>query len=621
MFWIRWNKALRQIAPGFFAILFAFTLLRLVFHLYNADLLTLPPDPGGLIKAYFWGLRYDLAVLVPSFFPVLILAILNVFAIDKQWLSALARLLMWFIGTILIVVSVGDIPYFRFNSRRATKEVFDIIVDSSSAFSSFLIQFLLFVLLAFILMVFYGKVIGFFKRSREVKTVVPSLILLGLLFLGSSFGRPLTPKNITFHVRPEYSSLVSNTPMSLGYSFMKGQEHLEVKEYFSDLSDHFKIHHVLEADSTMRTRSVIIFVLESFSREYFIEGHPNKAPTPFLDSMMAKSIVFTNAFANGTTSAYGLMSILGGVPPFLDEPYFASIYGQNKIKGIGSLLREYGYTSSFFYGAEDDHYGFRKNMSLLGIDQYFSKEDYPGDAHDGNWGIYDGPFLQYASSVLMESSKPVFSTIFNISTHFPYMVPEELRTTLPRGNLPSHQSLAYTDLALKDFFRSIEKDSELSNALFVFVADHWAKMREMKDKSAVGIYRIPFFIYDPLLPYGRELGHVTQQVDVIPTILDHLEYSGPWMSFGTSALDDAPYRFTYNEFENIYRIIDSTYVLAYDENRELAFSLHNYLADPGLRSNIIQENQEISQALENQLKAVIQTYNNSLITNDLWIKE
>jgi len=621
MFWIRWNRALRQIAPGFFAMLFAFTLFRLVFHLYNADLLTLPPDPGGIIKAYFWGLRYDLAVLVPSFFPVLILVILNVFAIDKQWLSALARLLMWSIGTILIVVSVGDIPYFRFNSRRATKEVFDIIIDSSSAFSSFLIQFLLFVLLAFILMVFYGKVIGFFKRSREVKSIVPSLILLGLLFLGSSFGRPLTPKNITFHVRPEYSSLVSNTPMSLGYSFMKGQERLEVKEYFEDLSDHFKIHHVLETDSAMQRRSVIIFVLESFSREYFIEGHPNKAPTPFLDSIMDKSIVFTNAFANGTTSAYGLMSILGGVPPFLDEPYFASIYGQNKIKGIGSLLREYGYASSFFYGAEDDHYGFRKNMSLLGIDQYFSKENYPGDAEDGNWGIYDGPFLQYTSSVLMESPKPVFSTIFNISTHFPYMVPEELRTTLPKGNLPSHQSLAYTDLAIKDFFRSIEKDPELSKALFVFVADHWAKMREMEDKSAVGIYRIPFFIYDPLLPYGREIGHVTQQVDVVPTILDHLDYSGSWMSFGTSSLDETPYRFTYNEYENIYRIIDSTYVLAYDENRELAFSLHNYLADPGLRSDIIQENPEISQELENRLKAVIQTYNNSLITNDLWIKE
>ncbi|MCP4125366.1 MAG: sulfatase-like hydrolase/transferase [Bacteroidetes bacterium] len=602
-------------------MLFAFALLRLVFHLYNADLLTLPSAPGGLIKAYFWGLRYDLAVLVPSFLPVLILVLLNVFTINKQWLSALARLLMWVIGTILIVVSVGDIPYFRFNSRRATKEVFDILIDSSSAFSSFLIQFLLFVLLAFILMVFYGKVIGLYKRSREVKSIVPTLILLGLLFLGSSFGRPLTPKNITFHVRPEYSSLVSNTPLSLGYSFLKGQESLEVKEYFVDVSAQFKIHHALEADSAMQSRSVIIFVLESCSREYFVEGHPNKAPTPFLDSIMDKSIVFTNAFANGTTSAYGLMSILGGVPPFLDEPYFASIYGQNKIKGIGSQLREYGYTSSFFYGAEDDHYGFRKNMSLLGIDQYFSMEDYPGDAHDGNWGIYDGPFLQYASSVLMESPKPVFSTIFNISTHFPYMVPEVLGTTLPQGNLPSHQSLAYTDLALKDFFRSLEKDPELSNALFVFVADHWAKMREMEDKSAVGIYRIPFFIYDPLLPYGQEIGHVTQQVDVVPTILDHLDYSGPWMSFGTSALDDASYRFTYNEYENIYRIIDSTYVLAYDENRELAFSLHNYLADPGLRSNIIQENQEISLALENHLKAVIQTYNNSLITNDLWIKE
>jgi len=616
----RLNKALRQIAPGFLTMLLIFSLLRLVFHIYNADLLALPTGIGGIMKAYFWGFRYDLAVLFPAILPCLLLLLINSLWLKKDWLAGLARWLLWLTGIVLIVISVADIPYFRFNSRRATSEVFDVIKDSSSAFSSFLVQYLLFVLLTFVLMVVLGKAIGINRRYKDTRSWLPISLLIVVFVLAGNFGRTLTPKNISFHVRPEYNALVSNTPMSLGYSILKGQEALEPKRYFSskmELEKQFDIHYALEADTIMEKRSVVIFVLESFSNEYLVPGHRNKAPTPFLDSLMKKSIVFTNAYANGTTSAYGLMSILGGIPPFMDEPYFSSIYGQNRIRGIGSLMRDAGYSTSFFYGAEDDHYGFRKNMTLLGIDQYHSMEDYPGDDFDGHWGIYDEPFFDYVAAELKSGSDPVFATIFNISTHFPYMVPMEYQSVLPKGNLPSHQSIAYTDLALQGFFNQIQTDPDLSSGIFVFVADHWAKMREMEDKSAVGIYRIPMFIYDPLQPTGSQAHHIAQQVDVVPTILDMLNYSGPWTSFGSSALDEKDYRFTYNEFENIYRIIDSTYVLAYDENREVSFSLHNHQTDPELKENIIDRKPELVIQLEARLKAVIQTYNNSLVNNSL----
>jgi len=334
---------------------------------------------------------------------------------------------------------------------------------------------------------------------------------------------------------------------------------------------------------------------------------------------MEHSTVFTNAFANGTTSSYGLMSVLGGIPPFLDEPYFSSIYGSNKLKGIGNLLAEYGYTSSFFYGAEEDHYGFRKNMSLLGIDHYYSMKDYPGKDYDGHWGIYDGPFFQYAAAVLDEQEEPFFATIFNISSHFPYMVPVDLKEVLPKGRLLSHQSISYVDHSLREFFAFVKSKDWMAETLFVFIADHWAKMREMEDKSAVGIYRIPFFIYDPANPVKREIGMVAQHLDVIPTLLDHMNYSGPWMSFGRPAVSDTGYRFTFNEFENIYRLIDSSHVLAYDENSDMAFSLHNYGEDPMLGNNLLEIMPGKAREMEKYLHAVIQTYHNHLIDNDVFI--
>jgi phosphoglycerol transferase MdoB-like AlkP superfamily enzyme len=506
----------------------------------------------------------------------------------------------------------------------------DVLRDSASAFSSFLLEYAAFVLLTIVLVCLIYR-----AQRKPVTGVAPPGITLAitmvLLALAVNFGRPLTPKNASYHVHPANVALVTNTPLTLGYSLLKGQQVLEEKHYFGSPEERralFGIHHDFQSDSLFRKKNVVIFVLESFSREYLLEEHINRAPAPFIDSLLNSSTVFTNAFANGTTSAYALMSILGGIPPFLDEPYFASIYGDNRIKGIGTLLKEKGYSCHFFYGAEEDHYGFRKNMSLLGIDQYHSMEDYrraTGDAafrndYDGHWGIYDGPFFQYAADELRRTSGPFFATIFNISTHFPYRVPRELADSLDEGRLVSHQSIAYTDRALREFFRSVRQEEWFDETLFVFIADHWAKLREIEDKSAVGIYRIPFFLYDPADRVRRDIDAVAQQVDVVPLLLDLLDYSGPWMSFGRSPLSDTAYRFTFNEFENVYRIMDSSFVLAYDENREEAFSIHNYRDDPGLINDRMGWIEEKEAFMEAHLKAVIQAYNNHLVRNDVWVE-
>ena len=622
------NKALHKWLYSLFILLIIFSILRITFHVFNSDLFTKSGNKWDLLVVYFWGFRYDLTILFGFSLPVLGFSILQLSIFKSRLFERIGQIVTTMLYGGLIIVSVADIPYFRFNGRRATREVFSILEDSASAFSSFLTEYIGFVFLSlFLLYIVY-------RAGRKLITILmpfPLTVIISivLLLLAINFGQPLTPKNATFRVDPANIALVTNTPYTLSYSLFKGQVTLPLKSYFESKeirSSYFNIHRQLEGDSSWQKRNVVLFVLESFSREYLLDDHINKAPTPFLDSIQSTSMVFTNAFANGTTSAYGLMSILGGIPPFLDEPYFASIYGDNKLKGIGSLLNEAEYESHFFYGAEEDHYGFRKNMSLLGIDHYHSMADYnrqttsPNDRndHDGHWGIYDEPFFQYAAEELRDESKPFFATLFNISTHFPYMVPNAMRDELDQGTMTSHQSIAYTDHAIRKFFQAIDTTDWFKETIFVFVADHWAKMREIEDKSAVGIYRIPLFIYDPSDPVGRDIRAVTQQVDVVPILLDLMDYSGNWMSFGSSPLGDSTYRFTFNEYENIYRIIDSDFVLAYDENREATFSLHNYQEDRNLSNDLLWLETARAASMERYLLAVIQAYNNHLITNDVF---
>ena len=66
--------------------------------------------------------------------------------------------------------------------------------------------------------------------------------------------------------------------------------------------------------------NVVVFILESFAKEYMDKKDPLQAKTPFLDSIMQESIVCNNAYANGLESNKGLVALLGSLPPFFDEP-------------------------------------------------------------------------------------------------------------------------------------------------------------------------------------------------------------------------------------------------------------------------------------------------------------
>lgn len=602
-------------------MLLVFTLLRLVFHIYNGELLDLNHANYPLWKVYFGGLCADAVILLAINLPILIALFLTQQFLKLNLLNKLIKTFLLVFNASLIIIATADIPYFRFNSRRATAEVYSLMEHSAGAMPSFLLRYWYLVLLGLLLIWLLFLIVKRLDLARtnnsrfSVITAVASIFLILLIKT-----EVYNPKNANKYFPSAYIPLVNNTPQTLLYSLFKGKEQLEFKNYMSQEQAEalFSVEHQFDGDA-LQQKNVILFVLESFSYEYLKPGHPNKAPTPFLDSLMRQSLVFENTYANGATSSYGLMNILGGVPPFLNEPYFSSNYGNNKLFGIGDLLNDYDYTSSFFYGAEDDHYGFRKNMGLLGIHNYFSKEDFKGDAYDGNWGIYDADFFQFAAAQLKAQTKPIFATLFNISSHDPYMVPKAMRKTLPKGTMSSHQSLAYVDFAIHEFFKSIEKETWFENTLFVFIADHWAKRTDLEYKNDVGRYRIPFFIYEPSKPNYQQINSIAQQLDVVPTVLDLLDFDGKWMSFGRSAIGDAPYKITFNEYENIYQVMDSSFVLKYNENIEQSVSLFNYVEDAQLTNNLMQQFPAKTESLENIIKAVIQTYNQRLIDNHLYI--
>ncbi|GAC1427393.1 MAG: hypothetical protein NVSMB7_04240 [Chitinophagaceae bacterium] len=448
----------------------------------------------------------------------------------------------------------------------------------------------------------------------------------GILARGLS-SRPIIPSTPLLYLPAQYQPLATNSTITVLYSLFKRQTSLKEKNYYtaSRLDTLFTIKQQFSPALPFNKMNVVFFILESFAKEYMDKKDPLQAKTPFLDSIMAESIVCNNAFANGLESNKGIVALLAGIPPFFDEPFYYSPYSNNNIRGIGTLLKEEGYNTSFFMGAGYDHFGFARFSAIMGIDNYYSMNDYGNSRHyDGNWGIYDHYFLPYTARQIAKKKTPFFSTVFTISTHFPYTLPDTLKKQFTiKGQGAEQNSMSYLDYSLRLFFDVIKNEPWYSNTLFVFSADHnifW----HLKEKATLyKSFRIPLFLYLPGQRIHKEINKPVQQLDIVPSILDLLHYNHPFMSFGKSVFDTLSPGIAVSHFDDLYQAIDSSYLYGYNEKTEKPAYLYHFRSDTALEEDLLIKGRLPDQhaiKLEEHLKALMQYFNYGMIKNKLYIK-
>src|SRR5262249_31602416 len=144
---------------------------------------------------------------------------------------------------------------------------------------------------------------------------------------------------------PEVLPLAQNSIGTLVYSIVRRERQLPDKKYFGsrELAKIVTASHRLapaaDTHDTMQRKNVVLVILESFSRCYIMPGDRWKAQTPFLDSLIRRSLFFPHSFANGFTSNQGIVAILGGLPAFTDEAFFYSPYANTPLHSLGNILK------------------------------------------------------------------------------------------------------------------------------------------------------------------------------------------------------------------------------------------------------------------------------------------
>ncbi|HET6225751.1 MAG TPA: LTA synthase family protein, partial [Bacteroidia bacterium] len=151
--------------------------------------------------------------------------------------------------------------------------------------------------------------------------------------------------------------------------------------------------------------------------------------------------------------------------------------------------------------------------------------------------------------------------------------------------------------------------------LFVLVSDHTSISDDPYYTNKVGSNEIPIIFYAGDRSLNAMDSTYTQQIDIMPSVLDYLHYSAPYYSFGNSVFDSTQshFAFTYNNDE--FQLIENNYSLGF--NGQKASDLFQIRTDSLLQHNLVDRDTARVRRMELKSKAIIQTFQQALINNQM----
>jgi phosphoglycerol transferase MdoB-like AlkP superfamily enzyme len=608
---------------GFIFLLYA--LCRLIFYALNrsyfADIST-----SELLSLFIYGLRFDffsISALNALYILMCILPFKFQYAKGYQRTTSIIFIVLNTFGLLLNFIDFAFFPYIQ---KRMTYDVVNFAFGGQSEILKLIPHFLVefwYLVILFIAVIWLMIKVHYRIRRKDLPVEVKPgwklsigyflifALITGTTLIGIRGGLqriPIVFLDAALYTSPKYIPVLINTP----FSVLKSAELTEIKPitFFDQQTLKQLYSPIHEADTgTFKNYNVCVIALESFSKEF--TGISNrKSYTPFLDSLMKQSVTYTNAIANEKTSINGIPAILASAPCFLDNHYLNSAYSNNIIQTLPNLLKSKGYYSVFYHGGTNGTMNFDSFAKLAGYDAYYGRAEYNDEKdYDGQWGIWDEPFLKRTVQEMTKLKTPFMTSIFTLSSHNPYKIPKEYEGKFDKGKMEIHQCIGYTDHALKQFFADAQKQPWFENTVFVLCPDHTSISDDPFYANSIGQYSIPIIFYKKGMTPRMETKTV-QQLDIMPTVLNYLNYDKPYYSFGNDMFSAKKQPCVFYNSPSYYCVDDSLfYVLS-----NYAFTeVYNYRSDSLLQQNLI--NTHNNKPLQDFCKAFIQTYNNDVLNN------
>ncbi len=599
-------------------------LLRWVFFLINKG--DFPALAFGQTPAIVGqGLRYDAMTVILANMPLILLHLLPLEMRGTERYQRTLFILYMVFNSLLLFLCCLDLPFYGFNGKRITRDVLGQAGAGFRGMPFFLVHYWWATLIFLVSLAALWKAWARWRPKAEAPAqwrdriqfalLIPVFLLVGR---GGWQYQGLSPAPAASLVPPAFGPLVTNSAFTFGYSLTGPSLRMHTYMSEEELDVHMPLGYDLHRDTTDRRMNVVLLIVESLGTEYLSTISGEKAYMPFMDSLCSRSRVFTQAYANAERSNKSMCAILGGVPSFTDDAFMNTVYAGNAVDGLGTRMKELGYSTAFLHGGINGEYKFDSFTKACGFDTYFGKDEFGDERfYDGHWGVYDEEFLQFSADRIGQMPQPFCAAIFTLSSHDPFMVPKRYKGRFPKGTSEIHESLGYVDMSLRRFFERVSHEPWYPNTLFVITGDHTFQYNAhpARFSNPAGRFAVPIIFFSADGSYQGTDARIAQHLDIMPSILDEVGYDGRMSSFGQSLFKHDRVDRAVQYMGGQYRLIQEDRLLLFDGVRSQG--LYAFDQDSLCAQDVSAQEQERSDRMERDLQALIQRHASALAHNTL----
>ena len=630
----------------FFLLLVLNFVLRVAFLLYHTEQAH-AIEWNHLGIALMMGLRYDIATIMLFNGIIFLFLIFPFESHGKKGTYIVLNWLVLLINIPILLMNGVDIVYFGFSEKRLTHELFsttggDIFnMPIGDTVQEYWMLFALFFLLVFGLMSLLTRFSNYnmaetskIPRLPRNKKWVISVVAIAVIFAGFRGGlqpKQLEPSNAFVTPNIFAGNLSLNSAFTMFSCFRTNNrkdsnivnpsraievvQELISNEFDTEFWSHeFPLFRKAEFEGKEKLHNVVFIVIESFNASNVgaITGlSQSESLTPNFDALSREGLLLTEYHANANRSVEALPSILNSIPDIFNYPLILS---REKVThyGLGQMLQERGYHTSFFHGAKNGSMGFDYYADVSGLDHYYGMDEYPSVAKDfdGMWGIYDAPFMSWWGENLNEFPEPFCTALFTLSNHHPFGLPENCPDRIQNiSDSPFKRTTAYTDHALGEFFAKAKKEPWYDRTIFVITADHSNHEHSDPNRTIPEYSHVPLLLIGPAIKAGKD-DRPANHLNILPTLIEVMQLDTWHASGGISLLNQAKDPFFLTNQVGIFTLGMND--MAWSSNFHSGIAYHSattgkwdcegYIGDPDSEEKV---------AYEEKLKSLYQVFWNS----------
>jgi arylsulfatase A-like enzyme len=410
----------------------------------------------------------------------------------------------------------------------------------------------------------------------------------------------------------------------------------------------------------IRAEHVILLSLDTFRADAAgWLGDPTNSLTPSLDAFARDAVIFRRARAQIPFTQSSHMSMFTGLYPIVHRVHGETAQLRRGIPTLAEILQRDGFSTHGFYVNNwmKEHYGFGR-----GFDRY---EEVPG-------GVTHADHLNSAAFATLDEIETSDRRLFLFVQYFdphsddkeltqsslPYYSPAQFRSDLDlpdpdtafcdakgrcaaqfiqwaniSGREVSPESVAqirglydagirYLDFELGRFFAKLEESGIYDRALVIVTSDHGEEFFEhgkfLHNDTYEEHIAVPLLIKFPMNAHaGLSLDVLAESVDLLPTVLDHLEIEIPRALQGRSLLPSirggsGPRDYSFSQDKSKigrFSLADARYKLIYDTEQQSG-TLFDLIKDPGEQLDISTREPQRFSKMQQQLESRLLLYQN-----------